>query len=394
MRMLLRTTENVPDPTGQDRPIDFHRRLPGYAETPLVEAPALAETLGVGRVYVKDETERFGLPSFKVLGASWAAYAALAKRLGPMPDGPLSHAGLSAWVSPLRPLALIAATDGNHGRAVARVARWLGVEAQIYVPNFVSTARIRAIESEGAEVVVVDGFYDASVDAALAASTLPGALLISDTARMRSDEGPKRVTAGYTTSFIEVDRQLAAVGDERIDAVAIQAGVGGLASACTTWARSMRKARPATVTVVEPATAAAIMTALAANEPVGIAADEVSAMNVLQCGTVSLTAFDTLKAGVSCCLAIEDGWASEATSALRTSGVDTGLSGAAGLAGLIAALKGPMAKAVRGHLGLLPDARILVVATEAAGASALADILAPAETEDVLETATPEETLV
>ena len=170
MRALLRSTWDVPDTISAESPIDFHRRLPGYVETPLVDAPAIAGTLGVGRVFIKDETARFGLPSFKILGASWAAYAALAERLGPMPDGRLSHAGLREWVSPLRPLALIAATDGNHGRAVARVARWLGLDARIYVPEFVSKARIRAIEGEGSEVVVIDGVYDASVDAALEAS--------------------------------------------------------------------------------------------------------------------------------------------------------------------------------------------------------------------------------
>ncbi|MDH3662073.1 MAG: diaminopropionate ammonia-lyase [Alphaproteobacteria bacterium] len=382
MRVLLRSTTETPDVAAPEKPIDLHRRLPGYAATPLVEASALAETLGVGKAYIKDETSRFGLPSFKVLGASWATYSLLVERLGPMPDGPLSHAGLKAWASPLRPLTLIAATDGNHGRAVARVARWFGLDARIYVPKFVSTARIRAIANEGADVIVVDGFYDASVDAALDASKRPGTLLISDTARASTDDVPKRVTAGYTTCFAEVDLQLAERGDQRIDVVAVQAGVGGLASACTHWARLTRKDCPPRVAVVEPEAAACVMTALAANEPVGVAADQLSEMNVLQCGTISLTAFDTLRAGVSCCLAVEDDWAKRAAFALRSSGVDTGLSGAAGMAGLMAALQGPMADAVRDHLGLTPDARVLVVASEAAAAA-----LAPAV--DVLRETEP-----
>lgn len=370
MRVLLRPTTAMPDRIGKMLPIDFHRRLPGYAMTPLVEAPDLAKTLGVGRVYVKNETSRFGLPSFKILGASWATYAALAEKLGLMPEGPLSHAGLRAWVSPLRPLTLLAATDGNHGRAVARVAQWLGIEARIYVPNFVSAARIRAIESEGAEVVVVDGVYDASVDAALDASRCPGSLLISDTARTSGDALPKLVTAGYTTTFAEVDVQLAERGDTRIDAVGIQAGVGGLASACTLWARRLRENNPPRVAVAEPEAAACVMTALAAGEPISVAADQLSEMSVLQCGTISLTAFDTLKAGVSCCFAIEDDWAVRAASGLGAAGVATGSSGAAGLAGLMAALRSPMADPVRTHLGLDEDARLLVVATEAATASA------------------------
>src|SRR5215475_13942446 len=90
MRVLLRLPTEPPVPASSDRPIDFHRRLPGYAETPLVEAPRLAELLGVAKVFVAKVTSRFGLPSFKVLGASWATYAALRERLGPIADGPLS----------------------------------------------------------------------------------------------------------------------------------------------------------------------------------------------------------------------------------------------------------------------------------------------------------------
>lgn len=377
MRVLLRTPGEMTDIIGTGvtnfvgtDPIDLHRRLPGYAPTPLVEAPKLARTLGVGKVYVKNETSRFGLPSFKVLGASFAACATLAERLGPLPEGPLSHEALQNWASLLGSLTLLAATDGNHGRAVARVARWLGVEARIYVPNFVSPTRIRAIKDEGAEVIVVDGFYDASVDAALDASSEPGTVLISDTARTPTDPIPQLVTAGYTSTFAEVDEQVT----EPIDVVAIQAGVGGLSTACTSWARSGQRQALAKVAVVEPETAACVMAALAADEPVGVAADVVSAMNVLQCGTISLTAFETLRTGVSCCLAVEDRFAERAAAELGAIGVATGPSGAAGLAGLLGALDGPMAPAVRAHLGLTPDANILVVATEAASAGAGPDV--------------------
>src|ERR1700730_2902028 len=123
MRVLLKLPSEPPDSGGTDRPIDFHRRLPGYHESPLVEATKLAEMLGVAKVFVKDETSRFSLPSFKILGASWATYAALRERLGPIADGPLSYDSLQSWAAPARPLTLIAASDGNHGRAVARVAQ-------------------------------------------------------------------------------------------------------------------------------------------------------------------------------------------------------------------------------------------------------------------------------
>ena len=367
----------MPDPGSSDRPIDFHRRLPGYRQTPLVEAPRLAEILGVAKVFVKDETSRFALPSFKILGASWATYATLRERLGPIPDGPLSYESLQAWASRLRPLTLIAATDGNHGRAVARVARWLGLSSRIFVPSFVSPARCQAIVAEGAELTVIDGVYDAAVDTAAEAARGADSLLISDTARSTSDVVPQLVAAGYTTTFAEVDRQLSQSGGNRIDAVSIQAGVGGLASATTSWARLARRGWSPHVIVVEPETAACVMTALAAGEPVAVSASQVSAMSVLQCGTVSFTAFENLQAGVGCCLAIEDSWATTAGSELDYCGVRTGLSGAAGAAGLLAAFSGPFARAIREQFGLFSDARLLVVATEATTASEYAQHAEP-----------------
>jgi len=139
-------------------PLRFHRRLPGYEETPLVDAPGLADALGVGKVLVKDESDRLGLPAFKILGASWATYRALQER---MPEGAFGDwetiEDLKERLEPLRPLNLVAATDGNHGRALARVARLVGLGARIFVPEDMAAARHEAIAGEGAEVVVVGG---------------------------------------------------------------------------------------------------------------------------------------------------------------------------------------------------------------------------------------------
>src|SRR5438874_2692637 len=129
----------------------FHRKLPGYAVIPLRDSAALAERLGVGRVLVKVESSRLGLPAFKMLGASWGAYRALVGRLGAEPTWSTIDELRRAF-DPLRPLRLAAATDGNHGRAVARAAKLLGFDATIFVPDDMAPARIAAIESEGATV--------------------------------------------------------------------------------------------------------------------------------------------------------------------------------------------------------------------------------------------------
>src|SRR4051812_2292946 len=155
---LVRNPLAAPVARVSDAPaLAFHRSLPGYAPTPLVEAPAAARALGVERVLVKDESRRLGLPSFKILGASWAAQRALAGQ----------HT-------------LTCATDGNHGRAVARVARWLGRAAIVFVPADMVPARRAAIAGEGAEVRVVDGSYDEAV-ARAAALAGPDVLVVQDT---------------------------------------------------------------------------------------------------------------------------------------------------------------------------------------------------------------------
>jgi len=368
MRVLLKEPTSLPEAQGDHHPLDFHRHLPGYEVTSLIEAPLLAEHLGVGQVFIKDESRRFGLPSFKILGASWAAYATLRERLGPLPDRTLTAGDLSDWGRAARPLTLIAATDGNHGRAVARVAAWFGLSACIYVPAFVSESRRQAIRSEGAELVVVQGNYDAAVDAALCDAQRPDVLLISDTARYPSDTMSLRVAAGYTTAFLEAEQQLAGPGDDAIDAIGIQAGVGGLASAATMWARQGPRARQPQVIVSEPEHAACVFTALAAGEPEVVSASQDTAMAVLQCGTVSQSAFPTLNAGVSCCLAIEDEWALAAVAELHSNGVETGPSGATGLAGIMAAFAGALAVPIRQHLGLGPQSRLLFLTTESVDA--------------------------
>src|SRR5580658_5948649 len=144
---------------------EFHRGLPGYAPTPLAEAPGLAAELGVGRLFLKDESARFDLRAFKYLGASWAGFRAVAARTGY--PGPATLDGLRSFLAPAAAdgaagrdgdgaLALITATDGNHGRAVARTARLLGRPARVYVPAGVPGVVIERINAEGALLTVVD----------------------------------------------------------------------------------------------------------------------------------------------------------------------------------------------------------------------------------------------
>ena len=182
----------------------FHERLPAYAPTLVIDAPRLAEDLGVGRVLVKAETQRMGLPSFKILGASWASYRAVCEHIGGEPQPWANINALAASLAHLRPMTLAAATDGNHGRAVAFMARLLGFDAHILVPDGTSAARIAAIEGESATVTVVDGTYD---DAITQSAEMAGdrCLVVSDTSWPGYETIPANVAEGYTTIFAEVD---------------------------------------------------------------------------------------------------------------------------------------------------------------------------------------------
>ena len=198
----------------------FHGGLPGYAPTPLAEVPALAAELGVGRVFVKDESARLGLPAFKVLGASWAVRQLLASEPGGTGTGGATSAGPGTAQDTLaglrslaagRPgLAFVTATDGNHGRAVARMARLAGVPAHVFVPAVIQPPVIAAIESEGARVTRVTGDYDEAVGAAAGwARGHPGTELIQDTAWPDYQRVPAWIAEGYSTLFAETDAQLA-----------------------------------------------------------------------------------------------------------------------------------------------------------------------------------------
>jgi len=333
----------------------FHRALPGYAPTALAEVPGLAAELGVGRLFVKDESARFDLRAFKYLGASWAGFRALAARTGYA--GQASLDGLRAHLAAVRARpALVTATDGNHGRAVARTARLLGVPARVYLPQIAPGLVIDRIIAEGAHATVVDGDYDDSIAAARDdADGDPDAILIQDTSWAGYEEIPSWIVAGYETIFSELDEQLAARGLGRPSVVSVPVGVGSLAQAAVAHYRrsSLPTAGAATTRLlsVEPDTAACTLASLATGQPVSVPTGE-TVMNGLNCGTPSTLAWPYLAGGLDAAITVTDDEARSAIQALAGAGLDIGPSGAAALAGLRAALTGPGAGARRAALGL------------------------------------------
>jgi diaminopropionate ammonia-lyase len=354
----------LPGVSAARAPLAVHRRLPGYAPTPLTSYPDLARQLGVGEVWVKDESRRLGLPSFKILGAAYACYRALASRLGREPRWD-SVAELSAALRPLGPVTLCAATDGNHGRAVARMAGLLGLQADIYVPGGTAQPRIDAIAAEGASVTVVQGGYD---DAVRRSAEQAGerCIVVSDTSWPGYTQIPGWVIEGYATVFAEIGDQLSAAGGAEPDVVAIPVGVGALAAAAIRHFKSGQSKRSPKLLGVEPESARCVAESLRAGHLVTLPFPQTSIMAGLNCGTPSQLAWPTVSRGLDVMAAVPDSWAMAAMRSLAAAGIVAGETGAAALAGLHAVCTDPASGQARSVLGLSPGSRVLVLCTEGA----------------------------
>jgi diaminopropionate ammonia-lyase len=352
---------NAPPPF--TAPLAFHQRLPSYAPTPLHDLPELATELGIGALLVKDESDRLGLPAFKVLGSSWAIYRQAAEMLGSLPAPWSSLEQLAERLQPLRPLRLVAATDGNHGRSVARVASWLEFDAAIFVPQGTAAARIAAIESEGAEVTVVEGSYDLAVERA-ADQQNDRSILVQDSAWPGYELIPTWVIDGYSTLFHEVDQQLNVRGERGPDLVLVQIGVGSLAAAAIIHFRHAAIESPPRMVGVEPVDAACAMESLAKGSPVVVPGPHRSMMAGLNCGTLSSVAWPLLLRCLDAAVAAPEERAAEAVRSLAACGIRSGESGAAGLAGLSEVLRGPQAEEARERLGIDHSTRVLILSTE------------------------------
>jgi len=342
----------------------FHRMLPGYRRTALRRLDDLAEELGIGELLVKDESSRLALPSFKILGASWAIRRALGQRIALAPDESITFADLRQRVQTLRPLTLAAATDGNHGRAVARMANMLGLGSRILVPHGTAAARVHAIEAEGAVVEVVAGSYDDAVRRSAELSDRR-CVVISDTSWPGYEDVPRWVIDGYSTILCEVDDQLLEASLPGPDIVIVQMGVGAFAAAVARHA--FRAGDQVTATVgVEPVAAACVLRSLCSCQITTLTAPQDSIMAGLNCGTPSLVAWPELVEHVDAALAISDERARDAMRALARSGVVAGESGAAGLAGLLALVSEDELEPIRRELKLGAQTRVLVFCTEGA----------------------------
>jgi diaminopropionate ammonia-lyase len=336
---------------------EFHTSMPGYRPTPLVELPELAAELGVGAVLVKDESNRLGLPAFKILGASWAVNRTLSHHSGF--DTPATS--LTELRERSAPITLVTATDGNHGRAVARIAALLGLAARIYVPAGTAKETVEAICSEGADVVQTDLVYDEVVWAA--ASSTAGHrydVLIQDTAWEGYEQIPQWIVDGYGTLFDEIDEQ---IGGRGIHLVAVPTGVGSLLQAALQHYRCPARQQQSAVLAVEALTAACVTASLAAGRRVSADTSEPTLMAALNCGTVSTIAWPTIRDGLDAAIAVSDEEAGAAMRRLNELGVAAGACGGSSLAGVRVALGD---SGHRTAVAISEDSALVLISTDGA----------------------------
>ncbi|MCC7048787.1 MAG: pyridoxal-phosphate dependent enzyme [Alphaproteobacteria bacterium] len=313
---------------------------PEYARTPLVDRPDLARAMGVASLCVKYEGARFAVGSFKALGPAYAALR-LIERAG-------------------KPVTLVSATSGNHGRAVAWMAQRMGAACRIYMSEGVSAGRARAIAGFGATVVRVKGNFDDALARCYAEAEREGYLVVSDLPQPGYPEVPRHTLHGYAVLGEEL-------ADQAPDAthIFVGAGSGTLAGAITarSWQR-LGAARPRLVPV-EPLAADALYQSAQAGLRSRTQGSMESLMDGLVVGVASALAWLLLDRGAFAFLAIPD---SPAISAMRAAhaGPQALMIGETGIAGLAGATVACEHQDMRRSLGIDAGSRIVAVACEGA----------------------------
>ncbi len=349
--------------------IDYHRSFPAYQETPLAELKELAQKLGLAGFYVKDESYRFGLNAFKVLGGSYSIGRWLAQKLE-MKENELTYKKLTdpQTKKQLGDLTFVTATDGNHGRGVAWTARELGQQSVIYMPKGSAAERLDNIRAEGAKASITDMNYDEAVRLANKMGEDKGWIMVQDTAWEGYQEIPRWIMQGYATMAFEAIEQLGQVIPTH---VFLQAGVGSLAGAVSGLLANFYGESKPIITIVEPNKADCIYQTAAAKDGKlhFVTGDMDTIMAGLACGEPNQIGWDVISECDEFAVSCPD-WV--AAKGMRVLGNAVGndpkvISGESGAvtAGFVAAVMSrPDLKWLKDELKLDENARVLCFSTE------------------------------
>lgn len=348
----------------------FHASMPQYEPTPLHELKNGAQSLGLGALFVKDESARFGLNAFKGLGASYAMAQHFAGKM--VRDGQsLSFTDLldAAGSYPVETFAT--ATEGNHGKGVAWGAHIFGQKGKVFLPDGAAKIRVQAVTDLGAEAIVTDMNYDDTVQYAAQEAAKNGWILMQDTAWEGYTEIPVDIMKGYTTIISEIRAQLGQNSLEGISHVVLQAGVGSFAGAMAAALYNLTGGRPPTIIIVEPAAADPLYRSAGTEtgDPVRVYGDMDTTMAGLSCGAPSPVGWNILKSTADCFVSCGDAVSDRG---MRLYGkpdggdpaVTSGASGALPLGFLAEVMTDERFSELKEDLGLDESSKVLLINTE------------------------------
>ena len=346
----------------------FHSTFSEYKETPLVSLEKLAEKLNVKSVYLKDESFRFGLNAFKVLGASYAIANEIGGRIGKDITELSAEKILSKETKDaIGDITFVTATDGNHGRGVAWTANQLGQKSVVYMPKGSALERLENIRKEGATADIMEMNYDEAVRLAQKNAEEKGWVVVQDTAWEGYEDIPRWIMQGYTTMGHEIMEQI----PEKPTHIFLQAGVGSMAGAMTGFFSNLYADEKPMIVIVEPAKADCLyQTAKADDGELHIVTGDMDTiMAGLACGEPCTIGWDVLKgyadAFVRCPeYMAADGMRILAAPAKGDTAVVAGESGAAAFGAMTNILLDEELAEWKAALKLDENSRILCISTE------------------------------
>ena len=346
---------------------EFHQSIPGYSPTPLIKLPELAKKLGVSELLIKDESQRFDLNAFKVLGTSYAMARVIKEELE-LDDAELTFDSISSKADGFRHLIFVTATDGNHGRAVAWSAKKFGCNAVVYMPKGSSKARLEAIQDYGAEASITESNYDGTVLFADRMAKENEWILLQDTSWQGYEIIPAYIMQGYFMLLIEALEQAKGIWPTH---VFVQAGVGSLAASLQAFLCSFVEKSKPVVTLVEPVGAPCFFKSIQAGDgkPHRVHGDLKTIMAGLACGKPSQMAWEILKTGTDAFIICSDEISRRGMRILHNpSGDDkrviSGESGAVTLGLVYELLSNAKYRDIKDKLHLKSDSKILLFSTE------------------------------
>lgn len=346
----------------------FHASFPMYRETPLTELKETAHALGLGTIYMKDESYRFGLNAFKVLGGSYAIGSYLAEKLGKtIEEMPYEELVSDRTKKELGDITFVTATDGNHGRGVAWTANKLRQNAVVYMPKGSARERLQNILAEGADASITDLNYDEAVRLANRQAEEKGWVMVQDTAWEGYEDIPEWIMQGYGTMGYEAYTQL----PEKPTHIFLQAGVGSMAGAITGFFASIYGEERPVITIVEPNKADCVYrTAEAADGKLHFVTGQMNTiMAGLACGEPCSIGWNVLRDYADNFISCPDYMAAQGMRILASPvkgdpQIISGESGAAAFGCVTEIMRDPKYGDIREKLGLNENSRVLFFSTE------------------------------